>query len=151
MNKKPSRVEKVLDGMLEKYDGIKPPKYVRDRSDESLKRLQDFEPPKKTTKKMTAGKMWDYIKQDLSPQEKAKFRRQSKELEEDLKTKSEPVKIPKIEELLHNIPRVKAKAPDKPIEIILKEKADQKLKTEQKNYDRQFGQGGIVGLMRPRR
>ena len=40
-------------------------------------------------------------------------------------------------------------APQKPLEQVIKEASDRRLKIEQDAYDREYGKGGIPGILRP--
>ena len=60
------------------------------------------------------------------------------------------VVLPEIPKPIINIPEpTPPPKPTKPLQQIIKEGADERLKEEQREYDQRFGTGGITKIFRP--
>ena len=66
------------------------------------------------------------------------------------KPKKKPiVDVPKLKPKVEVKPEPKVTIPQKPLEQIIKERADRRLALEQEQYAKNFGVGGITDLFKP--
>ena len=111
------------------------------------RKVQPLVPKRATTKQMVElkGKI-DKYKDVHFPKEEKPFTKIANNLGKNKKV--EPVQLtfdfnkPKVQE-----PR--PVVPEKPLEVIIKEASDRRLKQEQEAYDKEYGKGGIPEILRP--
>ena len=113
------------------------------------RKVQPLVPKRATTKQMVElkGKI-DKYKDVHFPKEEKPFTKIANNLGKNKKV--EPVQLtfdfnkPKAQ-----VQEPKPVKPQKPLEQIIKEASDRRLKFEQDAYDKEFGKGGIPGILRP--
>ena len=111
------------------------------------RKVDPLVPKRATTKQMVElkGKI-DKYKDVHFPKEEKPFTKIANNLGKNKKV--EPVQLtfdfnkPKVQE-----PR--PAVPEKPLEVIIKEASDRRLKQEQEAYDKEYGKGGIPEILRP--
>ena len=111
------------------------------------RKVDPLVPKRATTKQMVElkGKI-DKYKDVHFPKEEKPFTKIANNLGKNKKV--EPVQLtfdfnkPKVQE-----PR--PVVPEKPLEVIIKEASDRRLKQEQEAYDKEYGKGGIPEILRP--
>ena len=113
------------------------------------RKVQPLVPKRATTKQMVElkGKIDKYKKVHF-PKEEKPFTKIANNLGKNKKV--EPVQLtfdfnkPKAQ-----VQEPKPVKPQKPLEQIIKEASDRRLKLEQDAYDKEYGKGGIPGILRP--
>ena len=110
-----------------------------------LQRNKNVQSPKRATTKQMVE-----LKGKLDKYKDVHFPKEQKPLKDKKKVEVEPVQLnfdfnkPKAQ-----VPEPKPVAPQKPLEQVIKEASDRRLKIEQDAYDREYGKGGIPGILRP--
>ena len=110
-----------------------------------LQRNKNVQSPKRATTKQMVE-----LKGKLDKYKDVHFPKEEKPFKDKKKVEVEPVQLnfdfnkPKAK-----VPEPKPVAPQKPLEQVIKEASDRRLKIEQDAYDREYGKGGIPGILRP--
>ena len=110
-----------------------------------LQRNKNVQSPKRATTKQMVE-----LKGKLDKYKDVHFPKEDKPFKDKKKVEVEPVQLnfdfnkPKAK-----VPEPKPVAPQKPLEQVIKEASDRRLKIEQDAYDREYGKGGIPGILRP--
>ena len=110
-----------------------------------LQRNKNVQSPKRATTKQMVE-----LKGKLDKYKDVHFSKEEKPFKDKKKVEVEPVQLnfdfnkPKAK-----VPEPKPVAPQKPLEQVIKEASDRRLKIEQDAYDREYGKGGIPGILRP--
>ena len=110
-----------------------------------LQRNKNVQSPKRATTKQMVE-----LKGKLDKYKDVHFPKEEKPFKDKKKVEVEPVQL----NFDFNNPNVMFKEtkpvePQKPLEQIIKEDSDKRLKIEQDAYDREYGKGGIPGILRP--
>ena len=110
-----------------------------------LQRNKNVQSPKRATTKQMVE-----LKGKLDKYKDVHFPKEEKLFKDKKKVEVEPVQLnfdfnkPKAQ-----VQEPKPVAPQKPLEQVIKEASDRRLKIEQDAYDREYGKGGIPGILRP--
>ena len=110
-----------------------------------LQRNKNVQSPKRATTKQMVE-----LKGKLDKYTDVHFPKEQKPFKDKKKVEVEPVQLnfdfnkPKAQ-----VQEPKPVAPQKPLEQVIKEASDRRLKIEQDAYDREYGKGGIPGILRP--
>ena len=110
-----------------------------------LQRNKNVQSPKRATTKQMVE-----LKGKLDKYKDVHFPKAEKPFKDKKKVEAEPVQLnfdfnkPKAQ-----VQEPKPVAPQKPLEQVIKEASDRRLKIEQDAYDREYGKGGIPGILRP--
>ena len=139
-------------GGVQKFDNLTPRSYPSDP--EQNRRLKNIDKLEKSLGYNVVEPNIPYKKDTRTPNEKKK---QNYNIEKRLKNlrgpSINPVKITEYPEVVlgsaPEVPRTTINRNDKPVELIVKELADESLAREQKYWDHRYGKGGIPGLKRP--
>ena len=110
-----------------------------------LQRNKNVQSPKRATTKQMVE-----LKGKLDKYKDVHFPKEEKPFKDKKNVEVGPVQLnfdfnkPKAQ-----VPEPKPVAPQKPLEQVIKEASDRRLKIEQDAYDREYGKGGIPGILRP--
>ena len=110
-----------------------------------LQRNKNVQSPKRATTKQMVE-----LKGKLDKYKDVHFPKEEKPFKDKKKVEVEPVQLnfdfnkPKAQ-----VQEPKPVIPQKPLEQVIKEASDRRLKIEQDAYDREYGKGGIPGILRP--
>ena len=115
--------------------------YEDDLMKKAIQHSSTKHPPlrKETDSERTERYLWQYSDDELKLIKRGKY------------TEYLKINIPTVDldQLMEIEKKTFSRNPERPIEEIIKEKADQRLKQEQKAYDEVRGVGGITKLTRP--
>ena len=108
------------------------------------RKVDPLVPKRATTKQMVE------LKGKIDKYKDVHFPKEEKPFKDKKKVEVEPVQLnfdfnkPKAQ-----VQEPKPVEPQKPLEQVIKEASDRRLKIEQDAYDREYGKGGIPGILRP--
>ena len=113
-------------------------------------KLKDFEDAYQNVKHIQTYDVEVELKGKLDKYKDVHFPKEEKPFKDKKKVEVEPVQL----NFDFNKPKAKVQepkpvAPQKPLEQVIKEASDRRLKIEQDAYDREYGKGGIPGILRP--